>query len=197
MKPLIPVLTLFIGGLCLSMPVSADYPLTADSRPQPGVPKGTVTQHRWERSQVYPGTVRDYWIYVPAQYDAAKPACLMVFQDGGGYVNEKGHSRVPTVFDNLIHKKEMPITIGVFVNPGTIPAVRSGAKARSNRSFEYDSLGSRYSKFLIDEFLPAVTKDFNLVDDAQGRGVVGISSGGICAFTVSYTHLTLPTIYPV
>ncbi|MDA7865048.1 alpha/beta hydrolase-fold protein [bacterium] len=186
MKPLIPVLTLFIGGLCLSMPVSADYPLTADSRPQPGVPKGTVTQHRWERSQVYPGTVRDYWIYVPAQYDAAKPACLMVFQDGGGYVNEKGHSRVPTVFDNLIHKKEMPITIGVFVNPGTIPAVRSGAKARSNRSFEYDSLGGRYSKFLIDEFLPAVTKDFNLVDDAQGRGVVGISSGGICAFTAAW-----------
>ncbi len=186
MKPLIPLLALFLGGLFLPAIATADYPLTADSKPQSGVPKGTVTQHRWEQSQSYPGTVRDYWIYVPAQYDASKPACLMVFQDGRGYVNEKGHSRVPTVFDNLIHKKEMPVTIGVFINPGTIPAVRPGGKSRSNRSFEYDSLGSRYATFLIDEFLPAVTKDLNLVNDPQARGIVGISSSGICAFTAAW-----------
>jgi enterochelin esterase family protein len=186
MKPLIPLLALLLGGLFVPATATADYRLTADSKPQSGVPKGTVTQHRWEKSQIYPGTVRDYWIYVPAQYDASKPACLMVFQDGRGYVNEKGHSRVPTVFDNLIHKKEMPVTIGVFINPGTIPAVRPGGKSRSNRSFEYDSLGSRYANFLIDEFLPAVTKDLNLVDDPQARGIVGISSSGICAFTAAW-----------
>lgn len=186
MKPSIQLLALFLGGLFHAAVAAADYPLTADSMPQSGVLKGTVTQHRWEQSQVYPGTVRDYWIYVPAQYDASKPACLMVFQDGRGYVNEKGHSRVPTVFDNLIQKKEIPVTIGVFVNPGTIPSVREGGKSRSNRSFEYDSLGSRYATFLIDEFLPAVTKDLKLVDDPQARGIVGISSSGICAFTVAW-----------
>ncbi len=178
--------TYLLFALCLSIDASAGYPLTADSKPQAGVPKGTVTQHRWEKSRVYPGTVRDYWVYVPAQYDQSKPACLMVFQDGRGYVNAKGHSRVPTVFDNLIHQKAMPVTIGVFVNPGTIPPARAGAKSRSNRSFEYDSLGDRYATFLIDEFLPEVTRDFNLVEDAQARGIVGISSGGICAFTAAW-----------
>ena len=89
MKPLIPLLAAFLGALFYPLVAVADYPLTVDSMPQSGVPKGTVTQHRWEQSQVYPGTVRDYWIYVPAQYDASKPACLMVFQDGRGYVNEK------------------------------------------------------------------------------------------------------------
>ena len=175
-----------IAVFCLAVPAAADYPLTAESKPQTGVPKGEVTQHRWTDSKVYPGTTRDYWIYVPAQYDPAKPACLMVFQDGRGYVNDKGHSRVPTVFDNLIHQGAMPVTIGVFINPGVIPATRSGGKNRSNRSFEYDSLGNRYATFLIDEFLPAVTEKFNLVDSPKARGVVGISSGGICAFTAAW-----------
>ncbi len=185
MNPMNPVLAL-VALLCLTVPVAADYPLTADSKPQPDVPKGTVTQHRWESSEVYPGTTRDYWVYVPAQYEPSKAACLMVFQDGRGYVNQNGHSRVPTVFDNLIHQGEMPVTIGVFVNPGVIPATRPGGKSRSNRSFEYDSLGPRYATFLIDEFLPAVTGDYNLVDHPEARGVVGISSGGICAFTAAW-----------
>jgi gluconolactonase len=85
---------------------------------------------------------------VPAQYDAAKPACVMVFQDGGGYVTRDGQWRVPVVFDNLIAKKEMPVTIGIFINPGVVPAARDGALARYNRSFEYDGLGDRYARFL-------------------------------------------------
>src|SRR5438034_11200484 len=87
-----------------------DYKLGDDSKEQPNVPKGKVTKHSWT-STIFPGTVRDYWIYVPAQYDPKTPACIMVFQDGGSYVNvtEKGQFRVPTVFDNLIHKKEMPV----------------------------------------------------------------------------------------
>lgn len=164
----------------------ADYPLTADSKPKPGVPRGTVTQHVFSESQIFPGTIRDYWIYVPQQYSADQPACLMVFQDGKGYVNEKGHSRVPIVFDNLIAEGSMPVTIGVFVNPGVVPTSKPGAKPRKNRSFEYDSLGDRYARFLIEELLPVIEKDHNLVRRPEGRGIVGISSGGICAFTAAW-----------
>jgi len=153
--------------------------------PQEGVPRGTVTKARWE-SEIFPGTVRDYWVYVPAQYDAPKPACVMVFQDGGGYVNTNGQSRVPVVFDNLIHKKEMPVTIGIFLNPGEVPPAEPGQKARSNRSFEYDSLGDQYARFLLEEILPEVGKSFNLTKDPEGRAICGISSGGICAWTVAW-----------
>jgi len=163
-----------------------DYQLGPDSLPQEGVPKGTVEQGKFLSKSVYPGTERDYWIYVPAQYDKAKPACLMVFNDGGGYVSDKGHSRVPTVFDNLIHKGEMPVTIGVFLNPGVIPAVKPGGESRKNRSFEYDSLGDQYARFLIEEVLPFVKEKYNISDDPEHRAICGISSGGICAFTVAW-----------
>src|SRR5262249_27690151 len=90
-----------------------DYKLGPDSQKQPGVPEGKVTKHTW-KSTIFPDTVRDYWVYVPAQYDKAKPACVMVFQDGADYVNTTSELRVPIVFDNLIHKGEMPVTIGIF-----------------------------------------------------------------------------------
>lgn len=162
--------------------------LGPDSQRREGVPKGEVTQGRFESSDVYPGTVRDYWVYVPKQYDGKSPAAVMVFQDGRGYVNEKGHSRVPIVFDNLIHTGDMPVTIGVFVQPGSIPPSKPGGRARSTRSFEYDALGDRYARFLIDEFLPFVEKayELKLTDDPERRAVAGISSGGICAFTVAW-----------
>jgi len=94
-----------------------EYKLGRDSMRYEGVPKGTVTKDVWH-SKVFPGTVRDYWVYVPAQYDEKKPACVMVFQDGHTYVAENGDFRAPVVFDNLIHKGEMPVTIGIFINPG-------------------------------------------------------------------------------
>lgn len=167
-------------------PVSGEeYVLGPDSQRQPGVPEGKVTQHRWTESQVFPGTERDYWVYVPAQFNPAEPACVMVFQDGQWYVDENGHSRVPIVFDNLIHAKAMPVTIGVFINPGVFPSP-SGGKPRSNRSFEYDSLSDAYARFLLDEILPAVHAQYPLTDQAEGRAIGGISSGGICAFTVAW-----------
>jgi len=165
--------------------LAQDYKPGPDAKRQAGVPRGTVTKHKWT-SKIYPGTVRDYWIYVPAQYDKAKPACVMVFQDGGGYVNEKGASRTPIVFDNLIHRKEMPVTIGIFINPGRVPAAEPGQKSRSTRSFEYDTLSDQYSRFLLEEILPHVGKTYKLTDKAAGRAVVGISSGGICAWTVAW-----------
>ncbi len=162
-----------------------DYKLGPDSMEQPNVPKGKVAKHSWT-SKIFEGTVRDYWVYVPAQYDPQKPACVMVFQDGGAYVSDKGSFRVPIVFDNLIHKKEMPVTIGIFINPGVIPAADSSQKPRSNRSFEYDTLSDQYARFLEKEILPEVARSYNLRKDAAGRAICGISSGGICAFTAAW-----------
>src|SRR5690349_7136902 len=168
---------------------AGSYVLGLDSMPQDGVPRGEVIKMPpWTNSTVFPGTHRDWCVYVPKQYDPARPACVMVFQDGGGYVNNgtNGQWRVPTVFDNLIARKEMPITIGIFINPGEVPPAEPGQKARSNRSFEYDSLGDQYARFLLEEILPAVGKKYNLTKDPEGRAIAGISSGAICAWTVAW-----------
>jgi enterochelin esterase-like enzyme len=176
------VLSLSIfANLC----VAEEYTHTEDSLEQEGVPKGIVTKHQWNSSKVYPGTERDYWIYVPAQYDKSKPACIMVFQDGKRYQSLESDFRVPTVFDNLIHKGEMPITIGIFIEPGLIP-VEGQEKPTKNRSVEYDTLSDAYARFLLDEILPEVGNSYNLTDDPEGRSICGISSGGICAFTVAW-----------
>lgn len=162
-----------------------NYPLGPDSQRQADVPKGEVTQFRW-KSNVFPGTERDYWVYVPKQYDPKVPACVMVFQDGGGYAKEDGQFRVPVVLDNLIHRKELPVIVGIFINPGVVPVANGQGQPRSNRSFEYDTISPQYSKFLEQEILPEVSKTLNLRKDAAGRGIGGISSGGICAFTAAW-----------
>jgi enterochelin esterase family protein len=161
------------------------YPLGPDSQRQEGVPKGTVTKWSW-KSNVFAKTERDCWTYVPAQYDKDKPAAVMVFQDGGGYQGENGSYRVPVVFDNLIAKKKMPVTIAIFINPGNFPPEKEGDKPQSNRSFEYDTLSDQYARFLIDEILPEVAKTCNLSKDPKDRAIGGASSGGICAFTVAW-----------
>ena len=184
------ILTLFTLGFGLFTGYSAsgadEFPLGADSQRQEGVPQGKV-EKRTIASQVFPDTNRDMYLYVPAQYDGSSPAAVMVFQDGHAYVGEKGEFRAPVVFDNLIHKKEMPVTIGIFINPGhqgeKIPDSPWGA---NNRSFEYDTLSDQYAKFLLTEILPTVGKDYKLTDDPNRRAICGISSGGICAFTVAW-----------
>ena len=164
-----------------------DYQLGPDSQRQPNVPQGEVKKMPpWTESKVFPGTTRDWWLYIPKQYDAAKPANAMVFCDGGGFVKEDGQFRVPVVFDNLIAKKEMPVTIGIFVNPGVVPAAEPGKKDRSNRSFEYDSLGDAYARFLLEEIIPEVRKSYALTEDPAGWALCGNSSGGICAFTAAW-----------
>ena len=175
----------------LSVPLTAsaadDYTLGPDSMPREGVPKGRIEGPLVFKSRIFANTVRQYWIYVPAQYDAKKPAALMVFQDGHKYVNTEQEYRVPVVFDNLIAKHEMPVTIGVFVNPGHPGAELPADPWRaSNRSFEYDSLGEEYARFLIEELLPEVGQKYSLTSDPEGRAIVGASSGGICAFTAAW-----------
>jgi enterochelin esterase family protein len=154
------------------------------------VPQGEVTKHEW-RSNIYEDTVRDFWVYVPAQYDGKTPACLMVFQDGHLYVKEDGHWRVPIVFDNLIHKGEMPVTIAVLVGPGEKlgdnPTYDRPLKEGLNqRNIEYDVLSDKYARFLEQEILPEVAKRYKLTDDPERRAICGFSSGGICAFTVAW-----------
>src|SRR5881394_4127926 len=158
-----------------------DYVLGPDSQFKAEVPHGRVERFQFTNSSVFPGTSREGGVYIPAQYDPAKPAALMVFQDGIGYMSTNGGWRVPVVFDNLIAAKEMPVTIAIFLNPGT----REG---QSNRSFEYDSLGGAYAKFLIEEAIPFVTNKYSLAitSDPEMRATCGSSSGGICAFTIAW-----------
>jgi enterochelin esterase family protein len=173
--------------LCAPLAAMAidDYKPGPDSMPQEGVPQGKVTKYQWT-SKVFAGTKRDYWVYVPAQYDAAKPACVMVFQDGGSYVRSNGDFRVPVVFDNLIHKKEMPVTIAILIDPGVIPSDTPGKDPVKNRSFEYDTLSDQYARFLLEEIIPEVSKQYNLATNPESRAICGSSSGGICAWTVAW-----------
>jgi enterochelin esterase family protein len=142
-----------------------------------GVPKGKLTKQEPWKSRIYPGTTRDWWVYVPAQYKDDRPACVMVFQDGAGYLGF-----VPTVFDNLIARGEMPVTVAIFINPGT----GCGEDGRGQRSVEYDTLSDRYARFLLEEILPEVEKTVKLRHDPESRAIAGISSGGICAWTVAW-----------
>lgn len=189
MHPFFSSLAGRFAALCLlatAAPAADDYTLAPDAFAQPGVPQGKVTRHTWE-SAIFPNTVRNYWVYVPAQYDGTRPAAVMVFQDGEGCVNPEGSIRVPTVFDNLIHRGEMPVTIGIFINPGGLKdGATDNARLRGNRSFEYDTLSDRYARFLLEEILPEVGKSLRLTDDPEGRAIQGNSSGGICAFTVAW-----------
>ena len=160
-----------------------------DSVRNESVPRGTVTQHQWLESQVFPGTRRHYSIYVPKQYDGSKPAALMVFQDGHAFQGETGDFRLPVVFDNLIAKGDMPVTIAVMVDPGyksELPESRGWRPRPENRSFEYDSMTPDYSKFLIDELLPEIEKEYRITKNPELRAICGNSSGGICAFTVAW-----------
>lgn len=191
--------------------LAQEYMLGPDSQRRAGVPQGKVTRYRWT-GQIYPGTTRDYWVYTPAQYKPDRPAAVMVFQDGGSYVAEDGAWRAPIVLDNLIQSGAMPVTIGVFINPGVLPARTPAGQARANRSLEYDAITDRYARFLLEEILPEVAKSYYLSKDPNDRAIGGSSSGGICAFNVawhrpdafrrvlsfigSYTNLRGGRIYP-
>ena len=181
---------LFIGDFAQA----DEFPLTSDSVRHDDVPRGQVREHDW-KSDIFPDTERKYWVYLPAKYAVASAEerarlprpCVMVFQDGFQYVNEIGPTgRVPVVFDNLIHKEEIPPIVGVFINPGVVRGTEDNPRQRSNRSFEYDTLSDQYARMVIEEILPEVAKTQPLTEDADCRAIAGISSGGICAFTAAW-----------
>lgn len=162
-----------------------------DSEPNAAVSSGTVTQHVWLDSKVFPGTKRRYSVYVPAQYDGKTPAALMVFQDGHTFEGRTGDYRLPVVFDNLIAKGEIPVTIAVMIDPGytsELPEKRGWRPRPENRSFEYDTVSGDYAEFLLTEILPEVEKEYRVTSNPDLRAICGNSSGGICAFGVAWNH---------
>ena len=166
--------------LLVSFSLTSQHAFAAD------VPKGEVAKYTFENSKIFPGTVRDYWVYVPQQYDPDKPACLHVNQDGIQF-------NAPEVFDRLIQSKEMPVAIGVFIMHGRVKAPSEAALDRFNRSYEYDGLGDSYVRFLLEELLPDVEKrmasdgrPIRLSRDGNDRAIAGSSSGAICAFTAAW-----------
>lgn len=171
----------------LFLSAADDYQLGPESLPREGVPQGKVEQFEW-KSEIFPGTVRDVWVYLPANDDGKTPLPFMVFQDGEGMVHSKRSYRVPVVFDNLIQKGDIPKMAGIFINPGVVPPAKKGGQPRKNRSFEYDTLSDQYARFLLEEILPEVQKRYplKLTEDPEGRAICGNSSGGICAFTVAW-----------
>jgi enterochelin esterase family protein len=170
----------------------AFYHLGPDSLAQDGVPKGEVRGPFTLPSNAYPGTQHTYWVYVPAQYDPKVSASLMIFQDGQAFKNPDGDLRAQNVMDNLIYRRELPVMIGVFINPGRRPdqpepsPQTEWGDRTTNRPAEYNSLDDRYARVIVDELLPALNKDYNISKDPDRRGIGGASSGAIAAFTVAW-----------
>ncbi|HAV64713.1 MAG TPA: esterase [Verrucomicrobiales bacterium] len=192
--PFLPALSAALLLAASSLPAAPTddvYLLGPDSLPQEGVPKGKVIGPLTLASEVFPNTTRHYWVYVPAQYDAGKPASLMVFQDGHAFVALDGSYRIPNVCDNLIYRREMPVTIAVFINPGRTPDQKEASASDwgdriNNRPTEYNELDDNYAKMIVNELLPALKKDYHISDRPEDRAIGGASSGAICAFTVAW-----------
>src|SRR5437667_1682392 len=167
------------------------YHLGPDSLAQDGVPKGEVRGPFTLPSKVFPGTSHTYWVYVPAQYDPSIPASLMVFNDGQAYMAPEGDVRAQNVMDNLIYRREIPVMIGVFINPGRRPdqpepTQSSWGDRDTNRPTEYNTLDDKYARVIVDELLPVLYKDYNISKDPERHGIGGSSSGAIAAFGVAW-----------
>jgi len=170
----------------------SQYRIGPDSLPQEGVPKGEIKGPFVIKSNAYPGTQHTYWVYVPAQYDPKTPASLMIYQDGQAFKDENGQMRAQNVMDNLIYRREIPVMIGVFINPGrtpeqTEPSPKAGwGDGFTNRGTEYNTLDDKYARVITEELMPALDKDYNISKDPEQHGIGGSSSGAIAAFTVAW-----------
>jgi enterochelin esterase family protein len=167
------------------------YHLGPDSLPQDGVPKGEIKGPFTLPSTAFPGTQHTWWVYVPAQYDPATPASLMVFNDGQAFMHPEGDLRAQNVLDNLIYRREIPVMLAVFINPGRKPEqpepnLQEWGDRTTNRPEEYNSLDDRFPRVIVDELLPVLKKDYNISPDPEQHGIGGESSGAIAAFTVAW-----------
>lgn len=171
--------------------LNAYYQIGPDSLSHEGVPKGEIRGPFVLPSQAYPGTQHTYWVYVPAQYDRAVPASLMIFQDGQAFKDMDGVVRAPNVFDNLIYRREIPVMLAVFINPGRTPeqpepTPKNWGDRDTNRPTEYNSLDDKYARVIVDELMSALYKEYNISKDPERHGIGGASSGAIAAFTVAW-----------
>jgi len=195
MKRFVPLL-LCASALALSFahlqaqtPATVTYTQGPDSQPHPDTPKGTVTRFVLPPGKFYPGVPHNCQVYVPAQYDASKPTPFMIFLDGGGSANVNGNGvKAPVVFDNLIAKKEIPPMIGIFIDPGILPAIDPAAQRRFERIYEYDTINGRFGQFLIDELIPEVAKKYNLSKNPDDHAIQGASTGAVGAFMAAWEH---------
>ncbi len=167
------------------------YHLGPDSLPQEGVPKGEIRGPFTLPSQAYPGTQHTFWVYVPQQYDPSVSASLMIFNDGQAFMAAEGDARAQNVLDNLIYRREIPVMLAVFINPGRRPDqpepnLHEWGDRTTNRPTEYNSLDDRYARVIVDELMPVLRKDYNISDDPDRHGIGGASSGAIVAFTVAW-----------
>ncbi|MEO8663600.1 MAG: alpha/beta hydrolase-fold protein [Bryobacteraceae bacterium] len=170
---------------------NSQYRLGPDSLPQDGVPKGEIKGPFTLPSNVYPGTQHTYWVYVPAQYDPALPASLMIFQDGQAFMEEQGPLRAQNVMDNLIYRREIPVMLGVFINPGRTPEQpepnpKEWGDRTTNRPTEYNTPDDKYARVITEELMPALNKAYNISKDPEQHGIGGSSSGAIAAFMVAW-----------
>jgi enterochelin esterase family protein len=170
---------------------NSQYRLGPDSMPQPGVPQGEMRGPFTLACNVYPGTQHTYWVYVPAQYDPAVPASLMIFNDGQAFKAEDGDIHAQHVMDNLIYRREIPVTIGVFINPGRRPDqpepnLSEWGDRTTNRPAEYNTPDDKYARIIVDELMPALYQDYNISKDPEQHGIGGSSSGAIAAFMVAW-----------
>ena len=171
--------------------MDAHYKLGPDSMAQEGVPQGRFDGPKTISSEVFPGTQHTYWVYVPAQYDPAKPAALVIFNDGQAMKNEPGDVQAQRVMDNLIYRREIPVMLGVFINPGRRPDQPEPTPSNwgdrdTNRPEEYNALNDKYPRVIVDELLPALRKEYSISPDPEHHAIGGASSGGIAAFTVAW-----------
>src|ERR1700752_4300599 len=170
---------------------NSQYRLGPDSLPQEGVPKGDIRGPYTLPCKVYPGTQHTYWVYVPAQYDPSVPAALMIYQDGQAFKDENGDIRAQNVMDNLIYRREIPVMIGVFINPGRTPeqpepTPQEWGDRTTNRPTEYNSLDDKYARVITEELMPVLYKQYNISKEPDRHGIGGASSGAIAAFTVAW-----------
>ena len=202
MKPIAAGITAIVGSVGLTSATiqaqapqapnpDAFYSLGPDSFPRDGVAQGEVRGPFTLPSEAYPGTQHTYWVYVPAQYDAAVPASLMIFNDGQAFKNMEGDLRVPNVVDNLIWRRELPVMLAVFINPGRRPdqpepTPQEWGDRTTNRPTEYNTLDDKYARVVVDELMPALNKEYNIAKEPERHGIGGASSGAIAAFTVAW-----------
>ena len=202
MKPIAAGIMAIVGSVGLTSATIQDqapqppnpdafYSLGPDSFPRDGVAQGEVRGPFTLPSEAYPGTQHTYWVYVPAQYDAAVPASLMIFNDGQAFKNMEGDLRVPNVVDNLIWRRELPVMLAVFINPGRRPdqpepTPQEWGDRTTNRPTEYNTLDDKYARVVVDELMPALNKEYNIAKEPERHGIGGASSGAIAAFTVAW-----------
>src|ERR1041385_4232488 len=167
------------------------YTLGPDSKPRNGLPKGKFSEAKVIPSNVFPGTQHTYWVYVPAQYDPAQPTAVMVFNDGQAMMADPGDVQAQNVLDNLIFRREIPVMLGVFINPGRRPDQpepnpRDWGDRTSNRADEYNPPNDKYARVVVEELMPALKKEYHISPDPELHGIMGASSGGCAAFAVAW-----------